>query len=156
MTIVLLSIISIAILYFLFAFLPVRICAICGAVSLTWLSLLIGLFLGWHDNVLWLAVMMGGSVVGFAYKLEKHFKRKKLSNFWLIRILIIVLGFLSVYLLLIQNWNLFGLVLVLGIVLTLLSLPFIKHRPFAKMQDEKILKKKLDNLVQQLENCCED
>lgn len=156
MTLILLSILVVVILYFTIAFLPVRICAICGAVSLTWLGLLIGLFLGWHDNVLWLAVMMGGSVVGFVYKLEKYFKRKKLSNFWLIRILIIVLGFLSVYLLLIQNWSLFGLVLVLGVILMFLSLPFVRHGSPAKIQNEKVFKKKLDNLVQQLEDCCED
>lgn len=162
MTLVLLSLAAVIVLYFIFAFLPIKICAICGAVSLIWLGLLIGLFLGWHDNVLWIATMMGGSIVGLMYKLEKYFLKKQLSNFWLIRILIIVLGFLSVYLLLVQIWSLFGLVLALSIILIFLSLFFVrkkkagKEKPFDKGRKDKALKRRLDNLVQQLENCCED
>jgi cbb3-type cytochrome oxidase subunit 1 len=52
--------------------LQVRICAICLAVSLTWAGLLAAYHMGWFGNGLLLGLLMGQSITGIYYLLEKH------------------------------------------------------------------------------------
>ena len=52
--------------------LPIRICAICVAVSLTWVGLLTAYHMGWFDNGLLLGLLMGQSITGIYYLLEKY------------------------------------------------------------------------------------
>lgn len=148
MTLILLSLLAIIILYFVIALSPIKICAICTAVSLTWIGLLAGYFLNWHDNLLWLGILMGGSIVGLMYKTEQYFKTKKLTNYWLIRIGIIVLGFLGVYLFLNREWDKLILVVVISVLGGFFSLFFIKKEGEGKSKLPKNLKDKLDH-------CCD-
>jgi len=53
-----------------------RFCAICLAVSLTWLGLLIAYHSGQFNNGLLLALLMGQSVAGIYYLLEKRAPRR--------------------------------------------------------------------------------
>jgi len=46
-----------------------NICALCGAVSLTWVTMLVMYWLGKDVDLLILGVLMGGSAVGFMYYL---------------------------------------------------------------------------------------
>lgn len=67
------------VLIFVKEFLPEKVkndfCALCGAVSLTWFVFLILYFAGlFHDKII-LALLIGGSVVGFLY-----FVGKKVSD----------------------------------------------------------------------------
>lgn len=153
MTLVIIAFASIIILYFLFSFLPIRICAICLAVSLTWLALLAAYFLGWHDNILLPGIMMGGSVVGFMYKGDKFFKDKLLTNFWIWRIGIIVFGFLFIYLALLEKWSELGFAVILAILGGFISLFFTKtYKEEGKDAAPEKLKEKLKH---KLEHCCD-
>jgi len=48
-----------------------KICALCGAVSATWIVLLVMFYTGIFNNPIILGILMGGSVVGTMYLLEQ-------------------------------------------------------------------------------------
>jgi hypothetical protein len=48
-----------------------KICALCGAVSATWIALLVMFYVGVFNNPIILGILMGGSVVGAMYLLEQ-------------------------------------------------------------------------------------
>lgn len=151
MDVVLFALLAVILIYFIVALSPIKICAICASVSLTWLGLLLGYFLGWHDNLLFLGIMMGGSVVGLMYKTEGYFRIKGWKNFWLLRIGIIIFGFLGVYLFLKESWDGFILVTVLAILFGFFNLFFIKEKQSLLPQDQSAKKK----LKERLEHCCD-
>lgn len=156
MSIIFLALASIIVLYFVFTFsrqfLPIKICAMCAAVMLTWLGLLVAYFLNWHDNLLVPGIMMGGSVVGIMYKTEKYFGKKQLTSFWLVRLLIIVLGFLSVYLIVTEQWSVL-LTVVLFIVLAGFGMLFlVKEKKSSAMAAGTKLEQELK---EKMEHCCD-
>ena len=53
-----------------------QICALCGAVSLAWITLLILLYMGFEIDPLLIGILMGGSIVGFMYILEQKLPEK--------------------------------------------------------------------------------
>ncbi len=55
-----------------------KLCVICASVSLTWIFLLILYFLGKFEDLIILALLMGGSVVGLFYLWERKTKKQKL------------------------------------------------------------------------------
>ncbi len=57
---------------------PKKFCAICGAVVITWLTLLILYFIGLFDDRTILALLIGGSVIGIFYLWENKAKEEKL------------------------------------------------------------------------------
>lgn len=65
------------ILALFFAFLAVKeltrlkFCVLCASVSAVWVGLLAAYLAGWWNDVILLAIFMGGSVVGVMYLLEK-------------------------------------------------------------------------------------
>jgi len=142
--------IAIPVLYFLFALIKphlqkavsFNICAICLAVSLTWLALLPLFFFG-EVEPLPLAILMGMSLTGIMYKLEGIFKKNKLKNFWFARIVIIVGGFYLISLLLEKNWNLFTLIAIFVPISIFLSAFFFQ----GSQAPTKGIKKRL-------EDCC--
>lgn len=156
MSLIFFALVSIVILYFAFIFtrrfLPLKICAICAAVALTWLGLLIAYFLNWHDNLLVPGIMMGGSVVGIMYKTEKYFQQKQLTNFWLVRLLIIVFGFLNVYLIATEQWNVL-LTVVLFMALAGFGMLFLvkEKKSSAMVADTKLEQE----LKEKMEHCCD-
>jgi len=77
-----------------------KICAICAAVSGTWVLIwLTRVMFNYTVDKLILAILMGQSVAGLMYTFEKHIKKNKYDNKWLLlRILVITLGALFVYL----------------------------------------------------------
>lgn len=60
-------------------------CVLCAAVSLTWLLLLV---LSWRlkifDDILLIALLLGGSIVGMLYFLEKKVAEKKMPEKYLL------------------------------------------------------------------------
>src|SRR3989344_2486368 len=74
--------ISIFVLFFVFLFLkeflPQRIkskfCALCAAVTVTWLSFLIVFYNNFFQDKTILAILMGGTVVGVLYVLWRKYK----------------------------------------------------------------------------------
>ncbi len=94
---------------------------------------------------------MGGSVVGIMYKTEKYFQKKQLTNFWLIRLLIIVFGFLGVYLTLTEQWGTLTTVAMLAVIIGFLTLFFVKEQktPIAVGEEHK------KTLKEKMEHCCD-
>ncbi|PIZ76056.1 hypothetical protein COY05_02645 [Candidatus Peregrinibacteria bacterium CG_4_10_14_0_2_um_filter_38_24] len=71
---------SITILFLLFiifrAFLKIRVCALCASVGLTWVALLTLYRLNLFNNPLLIALLIGNSVVGLYYLVEKKISEK--------------------------------------------------------------------------------
>lgn len=76
-----------------------KFCAICGAVSITWVTLLILYFIGLFNNKIIIALLIGGSVVGVFYSWEHRTKREKL----VFRLPLILSLFLLAYFVLIKE-----------------------------------------------------
>lgn len=155
---------SITVLYFLLAFLSKtikkivgkKICAICAAVSLTWLGLLFLWLAGLNIDPLIIAILMGQSIVGIMYKAEEYFKQKKLKKFWLVRILIITLGTLFVYLLLKKIWFTLLILIALAfpIALILWLMIFAEGEKGEAKKTSKSFKKAVLDLEKMMEDCC--
>jgi len=61
------------VLYAVFKFtLGLKVCALCAAVSTTWLGLLVMRLIGFEIDSLVIGILMGGSAVGIMYLLEKN------------------------------------------------------------------------------------
>lgn len=156
------AVLSIALLYFLFAIfsgslkklIGKKICAICAAVSLTWLSLLILKFSGFKIDNLVIAILMGQSVVGLMTKTEKYFQEKGLPKFWLIRILIITGGTLFVYWLLKEKYALLIPLLIAAALLLPFFFSLINQADFKKPKNSKNYQKAISKLEKMMENCC--
>ncbi|NIA02104.1 MAG: hypothetical protein GWP15_01845 [Nitrospirae bacterium] len=139
--------ISIPVLYLFVAFLkpyfqpkiPFKICAICIAVSLTWLGMLVMLFLRKDVSLVTLGILMGMSVVGIMYRLEDFYKKKKIQNFWMVRLVVVVGGFYAVRMLLEQEWNWFLMIIIGSLVVMVFATVFfqgITHRDVTKRLDD--------------------
>ena len=142
------ALLTIILLYFAFAlvFLPLfskKICAICAAVGLTWLGLLIGYLVGWHSDTILIGILMGGSVIGVMYRAERYFRAKQLANFWFIKLYIVIVGFLGVYLLLSRRFDSLIVMIAFAVITGFLSLFFIKSKNSGLTADDK------------LEHCCD-
>lgn len=75
-----------------------ELCPICAGVSVTWIWILIGLYLLILDPETWTAIvtmLMGGSVVGISYQLEKKISAERSTL--LFKTLFIPAGFAAVY-----------------------------------------------------------
>jgi hypothetical protein len=72
--------IGIVVLFALFIVLrsifSLKVCALCGAVSLTWIVLLVLLYLDYEINPVLTGLLMGGSIVGVLYLLEEKLSEK--------------------------------------------------------------------------------
>lgn len=53
-----------------------KVCALCGAVTMVWITLLLLLWTGIYTNKTMVALLMGGSVVGILYSAEQHLKER--------------------------------------------------------------------------------
>jgi len=73
-----------------------KICAICAAVSLTWMALLLAKFFGYAVDDIIIAILMGESITGIMYLFEDYANRKN-KKLIILKVLIILLGTLIVY-----------------------------------------------------------
>lgn len=135
--------------------LPFRICPICAGVSGTWLWMLIGIFLGLlpttHYQLL-TALLMGGSVVGIAYQLEKKLTAGKSPVLW--KTTFIPVGFAAVYSILTQWWVVF---IAAATLLIALMLKFVAL-PRAMRENEELEraphKMRREELEKKMKDCC--
>lgn len=128
--------------------LPFKICPICAGVSGTWIWMLTLKFLGYEINLAILSMLMGGSVVGIAYQIEKKlaggFYGWRTPILW--KIFFIPVGFVAVYGILEELWIVFSLaVLFLVLVATFFVLP----REISGQS-----KAKIDELKEKMKSCC--
>lgn len=128
-------------------FSPIKVCPICAGVSLTWLWLLVGLFLGQlptADYQLPAALLIGGTVVGLAFKLESLVNPRWLM-IW--KTGFIALGFAGAYSLIRNQWFYFFLFLIGAFVTSLIFKNYVSENQANKNENPKQLKEKL-------KHCC--
>jgi hypothetical protein len=124
-----------------------KICPVCAGVSGTWLWMLIGMSLGQlpiTNYQLPVSILMGGSVVGIAYQIEKRLPSNRSPLLW--KILFVPAGFAAVYSAVNFRWPVFGaLVIYLGII------AYWFWRPSQKHQGES---RKTRELEEKMKKCC--
>lgn len=99
--------------------LPFAVCPVCAGTFLTWVWLVGAHFLGYEINLTIPALLMGGTVVGIAYQLEKKFAKPLLL--W--KALFIPAGFVSAYSILEQMWIVFLVAIMFMFLMSLALLP---------------------------------
>lgn len=127
--------------------LPFKVCPICAGVSGTWLWMLAGMFLGLlptSNFLLPTSILMGGSVVGIAYQIEKRLPSGRSPLVW--KILFIPSGFAAVYTLISSQWT---PSMILIVFLGALSLIFIRPR-----KEHVPASKTVEELEEKMKNCC--
>lgn len=141
------SILAIAVLvWFVNKITQFNICPVCAGVFLTWAWLLSAHFLGYEVNLVVPAMLMGGSVVGIMYKIEKKFSGLPASRLLLWKVMFVPAGFVAAYAVLEQLW----VVLILAIAsLFLLSFALLSSRACLRRQGEST-----SGLEKKMENCC--
>lgn len=125
---------------------PRHLCPICTSIAGTWIWILAGSwigFLGGGDWRLIAALLMGGSVVGIAYQLEKR-RAETLSLGW--KIVFIPAGFLAAYGLIEEEWPL----ALAGLVVTVLMAMVAGSRGRGSASSQHRVK----NLEEKLKSCC--
>jgi hypothetical protein len=126
--------------------LPFTVCPICAGSFLTWVGLVGAHFMGYAIDLIVPALLMGGSVVGIAYQLEKKFHNLSANARMLWKVFFIPAGFVVAYALLEQLWIvfLFGMVF-----LFLLSLAFVSSGRTADAHAQTTR-----DLEKRMEDCC--
>lgn len=125
---------------------PFKICPICAGVSGTWAWMLVGMFLGFlptPDLLLPTSILMGGSVVGIAYRLEKRLTGGNMPLFW--KSAFMIAGFATAYELVSFRW---GYATIAFVMVALIGLFFPKFA--GEDKDEK----KIKEIEKGLEQCC--
>lgn len=159
-----------AVIYILNKIFKIRICPVCGGVSLTWILLILAKYLGYEIEVIIPSTLMGGSVVGVAYSAEKFLLDSRSSLLW--KTFFISAGFIAVYSFFAfpARFFLVSLFPILTVVLFFFAPNIIyfsekevsknKSRAFpqgtkfeAKPQDNKKTRDKKD-IQEKLKNCC--
>lgn len=141
-----LSILVIALLIWLAnKLLPFAICPICAGVFLTWLGLIGARFAGYDIDPIVPAILMGGSVVGIAYQLDKKFSAlsSEARMFW--KMLSMPAGFVAVYALLMEQWVVLAIAFVFLIVISV---------ALALCAQARIRSGKVSSLERAMEECC--
>lgn len=131
--------------------LPFNLCAICAAVSLSWLGLLVWWLLGYDVSLTLIAIMMGMSVTGIMYKAEGLYQKLRIKNFWFVRLVIILGGLYGVYVFLQKDWQIFSLIIIVSLLLIVLAtflFQGVTHREALKEVHGK------KSIIQKLDNCC--
>lgn len=157
------------------SFLNIKVCALCAAVSITWLSslLLKNLqFISLSNTII--AILIGQSIVGIMYSYESYAKESKssLNLMWLKKLLIIIAGTTTAYYLIETN-GIVQLCLILVSLLILLVFGFWFNNDYdGKIENERIkkmhnndrddnkkqdsnLKSALLELEKKFERCCD-
>ena len=127
------------------------VCPICAGVSLTWIGILVGILLGGLPTAefqLPMAILMGGSVVGIAYKLEDKLRNGRSQLLW--KSLFISIGFAFVYSLAIFDWY---AVTGAGIFLAVVIFSFV-GRKSAYIGGAEDANKVVAELTEKMKSCC--
>lgn len=126
---------------------PIKICPICAGVAGTWLWLLSGMLTGFLPPAIYqlpAAILMGGSVVGIAYQIEKKISSQRSPI--LFKVLFIPAGFVAMYSLLLSRWIVFSPAFLLLIIFAAL---------FIKKSKKKVENSKnIEEIKKNMENCC--
>ena len=143
-TITIISIIVVAgVVWLANKILPFTICPICAGVFLTWVGLIIAYTIGYQINLTIPALLMGGSVVGVVYQLEKKFRDLPVGRVLLWKILFIPTGFVVAY----------GILERLPAVF-LLAVIFLFLASLLLIRKTNTHSESVDGLEKKMEECC--
>lgn len=138
--------------------LPLGVCPICAGVSATWIGLIALKFAGYSIDMLLPAILMGGSIVGIAYRLEKRLPAGKFKL--LFKTIFIPAGFMAAYGLLSSSWIIFFCSLV-ALALALYSFGKINwldkneaRQPTGAVEKSGIENADKRKLEKEMKNCC--
>ncbi len=124
--------------------LPFPVCPICVGVAGTWLWMLAGRLAGFAFDAPMLAILLGGSVAGIAYQLEKHLPQGRSPLLW--KTLFLPIGFVAAYGLAVAHWRLLAMAIVALLLLT--AVFFVPRR-----QPEKN-SAVVEKLKEDMKKCC--
>lgn len=125
----------------------VELCAVCSAVSGTWIILIVMLFLNFPlaSSLLppLIGIMMGMSVVGGLSKAEPWMTKNNVRHIKWLKIIVILGGLYTIYFLLQQEWQ----KLIVTVILSTLAIIIVGFLMQGKHKDQHKMEK-------HLENCC--
>ena len=124
-----------------------KICPICAGTSLSWFWMLAGMLTNQLPVISYqlpVAILMGGSVVGIAYQLEKHLPSNRSPLLW--KVIFVPLGFAAVYAITNFLWGAFFPLAVLAVTTALMFL----YYPLRAGTENK----KVGQIEKEMENCC--
>jgi len=124
--------------------LRVPVCPICLGVGGTWLWMLIGRSLGYAVDATMLSILLGGSVAGIAYQLERRLPQGRSPLLW--KTLFIPPGFVAAYALAAPQWILFA---VTSVALVLLAAFFLLRTGSSAEPSETV-----EELKKKMQQCC--
>jgi len=123
--------------------LSLAVCPVCAGVFLTWVGLTVAHFLGYQMDLEIPALLMGGSVVGIAYQLEKKSRNLSADAMFLWKTVFILVGFIAAYGILEELWAVFLIAITLLLLLSQLLVGSAGTRREAASDLEK-----------KMEGCC--
>lgn len=126
--------------------LPFVICPICAGVFLTWVGLVGAHFVGYGIDLVIPALLMGGSVVGIAYQLEKKSHNLSAGALLLWKVFFMPAGFVVAYGVLNQWWAVSGIAMT---ALVLVSFLFLSAGRTARMHQATT-----NEVEKRLKDCC--
>ena len=118
-------------------------CPICVGVSITWLWMLVRYHTGMAIDPAVLALLMGGTVVGLAYRAESRLNPARNRLLW--KVLFIPLGFFGMFSLIKAEWLIAG-----GSALALALIFFA----FATRAKEHPPEQRVEEIEEKLKQCC--
>ncbi len=124
--------------------LPFRVCPICAGVAGTCLWMLAARLAGFAFDAPMLAILLGGSVVGIAYQLEKHLPQGRSPLLW--KTLFLPMGFVAAYGLAAPQWSLLAMAVA---ALLLLTAVFFAPRRHAEKNSAAV-----EKLERDMKKCC--
>lgn len=123
-----------------------NVCPICAGVFLTWVGQVALHFLGYQIDLTMPALLMGGSVVGIAYQIEKRRQNVGASGILLWKTLFIPAGFAAAYGMLAEQWTTF--LSAFAFLLLVWFLFSYKNEPPGS------LKETVEKIKREITNCC--
>ena len=120
------------------------LCPICLGVGGTWLWMVVAREIGYAVDATMLAILLGGSVAGLAYLVEKRLPQGRSALLW--KTLFIPPGFVAAYALVAPHWVLLGAVSVALVLLT----AFFLVAPSASRDESG----NVEELTRKMRDCC--
>lgn len=107
--------------------------------------------LGYPIDAILLAMLMGGSVVGVAYQLEKRLPAGKSPLLW--KALFIPVGFVVAYSLVVSQWVMLAVSLGIAGVIAWAFIIGVPKQHASQKVEEHVLSE-VEGLKKKMENCC--
>lgn len=137
--------------------LPFSVCPVCAGVAGTWLWLVALNFFGYIHDLVVPAILMGGSVVGIAYQIEKKIAGENFSLFY--KTLFMGGGFLAAWSLLNEQWGIFLIASAVSLQIALVVTRFAPKKNAVQRNGSGEIEKlshgmSRQELVKKMNDCC--